>query len=130
MPPSGPEWSPQDDAIVLYFAARKVHYWYRIAKDVIKVKGGPDRTIPCCQHRVKKIRKSMRDEGLEDPCRRNDKYDLDIVDPWLGRLMNKGELEDLFGLKDDKIVDEKVLELLKKHVCSLHICLKVTLIQR
>ena len=114
--PKGPEWNASDDAIVLYFASRKVSNCYKIVKDLIKEKGGPERTISSCESRVKIIREEMRDEGLEDPWRRNDKYNLDVVDPWLERLMGKEDLKKWLGVQGDKIVDPTVLGILEKHV--------------
>lgn len=55
--------------------------------------------------------------GREDPYDKfSRKYDLNTVDYWLSLHTDKGELEDWFGIKDDKIVDGNVVEIVKEYL--------------
>lgn len=124
-------WSEKECCIAFYFIAREAPFALEVASELIKKKCDTTRTLAACGSKVKKLRESIpKKYGREDPYSKAG-YDLDIVDYWLSQQMDKGKLEDLLGIKDNKIVDKEVLEIVKGHlspVWSLHSCLKVALI--
>ena len=115
--PRGPEWSPKESCIAFYFFVRGPFGAGVIAHDVINLRCGTDRSANACGRQIKKLRDSIPGKyGRENPLKAWG-YDLDIVDYWLSQQKdkNKKELEAWLGIEDDKIVDEKVLDTVKKY---------------
>lgn len=108
---AGEEWIPEESAIALYFIARRAVLSGELAKALIKLRCARERTPSACTSRVHNLRKSMPKDPYNEASGR---YDLDIVDTWLSGQFTKKRLEELFGLKDNKIVDEEVLEIMAR----------------
>ena len=101
-------WIKEESVIALYFIARQALFSGEVAETLIKLRCGRDRSAAACRSHVAKLRKSMSKDPYNE---HTDTYDLDIVDTWLSsQFTTKAELEALLGLKDNKIVDEKVRE--------------------
>ena len=109
-------WSTEETVIIVYFVSRNFDFRTTVASEVMRLRGYTARDPKYCSNKVVKIRKGIRDRKEPD-FYVNSKYDLDLVDAWLSsQIPNKGKLEDLLGIKDGKIVDDKVLEILKEYV--------------
>ncbi len=93
-----PAWSAKESAIVFYFISRGLPY--DVSSEVINLRCGTTRSRTMCQGRVQNIRKNMLQEhGLADPYDPTTKtYDLNIVDDWLSRQMDMGDLEELLAI--------------------------------
>ena len=105
-----PDWSAKESAIVFYFISRGIGY--DVSSEVINYRCGTTRSRTMCQRRVQTIRKNMLQEhGLADPYNPTTKgYDLNIVDDWLSRQMDMG------NLKESLAIDAQVAEKMRNHV--------------
>lgn len=103
---------------MLYYVSRLIYSRNVIASKIIKMKFDTVRSSATIGTKIKTERNSV---GLNGP---NDFYDEDDktfdpvkVDTVLGnKFPDTGELEQLLGIKDGEIVDEKVLDILIEDV--------------
>ena len=117
--PKPPEWSDEESAIVIYFMSRNIFKAEDISSKVIDLRDPRDvplRSPRGCSSKMISLRRALAQKhGLQDPYNQGPpaRYNLDITDHWLNCLVGKENLEKLVGVKDNKIVDEKVLDILK-----------------
>lgn len=111
-------WTPGEDVIAFYFISREFHRCSEVASQVIEAKCGSTRAAATCRGHVKQLRgRFWKKYGLNDPYDENtNKYDLVIVGKWLSRQMDEKTLERVLGVKDGKIMDKEVQDIVDKEV--------------
>ena len=114
----GVVWNSKETVIAFYFISREFRRCTEVASKVIQAKCGSTRAASACGSHVKDVRKTFESKyGLEDPYYYDtNKYDLDIVDEFLSRQMDKGTLEKVLGVKDGKITDKEVQDIVNQEV--------------
>ena len=119
MPRKKERWSEEETVIAVYFISRDCFLSSTVASEVMVLRGYTARDPKYCRWKVLEVRQGIRDNGRPEVYDKDrvPKYDLDLIDTWLSRqIPNKGQLEASLGIKDGKIVDEKVMDILKKYV--------------
>ncbi|KAK0512351.1 hypothetical protein JMJ35_005479 [Cladonia borealis] len=122
MPRKKPEpWSvtnTEEIVIAVYFGSRLVEYRTAVASKLIEMRFNTHYDELTIRYKIKIERQLLGENGPDDFYDKDARlYHPDKVDAWLSRLIpDTGKLERLLGIKDNKIVDEKVLEILKPYV--------------